>query len=55
MGEQDIYGRVGPNLFKYQDAINRCRLRLYSEERSMKALGREARGEVKALRGRPVV
>jgi|CZCA01.1.fsa_nt_gi CTP:molybdopterin cytidylyltransferase MocA len=54
MGELVIYGRVGPNLFQYLDANTRCRLRLYSEERSMKALGRDARGEVKALMGRLV-
>ena len=49
-----IYGRVGSSLFQYLDANTRCRLRLYSEERSMKALGRDARGEVKALMGRLV-
>ncbi len=52
MGELIIYGRVGSNLFQYLDANTRCRLRLYSEERSMKALGRDVRGEVKALMGR---
>jgi len=51
-GELVIYGRVGSNLFQYLDANTRCRLRLYSEERGMKALGRDARGEVKALMGR---
>ncbi|NLM41574.1 MAG: hypothetical protein GX199_04625 [Firmicutes bacterium] len=54
MGELVIYGRVGSNLFQYLDVNTRCRLRLYSEERSMKALGRDARGEVKALMGRLV-
>ena len=49
-----IYGSVGSSLFQYLDANTRCRLRLYSEERSMKALGRDARGEVKALMGRLV-
>jgi CTP:molybdopterin cytidylyltransferase MocA len=53
-GELVIYGRVGSNLFQYLDANTRCRLRLYSEERGMKALGRDARGEVKALMGRLV-
>ncbi|HKM43654.1 MAG TPA: hypothetical protein VJZ70_06640 [Limnochordia bacterium] len=53
-GELEIYGRVGSNLFQYLDANTRCRLRLYSEERGMKALGRDARGEVKALMGRLV-
>ena len=51
-GEIVIYGRVGSNFFQYLDANTRCRLRLYSEERGMKALGRDARGEVKALMGR---
>lgn len=51
-GELVIYGRVGSNLFQYLDANSRCRLRLYSEERGMKALGRDARGEVQALMGR---
>lgn len=51
-GEMVIYGRVGSNLFQYLDANTRCRLRLFSEERGMKALGRDARGEVKALMGR---
>ena len=53
-GELLIYGRVGSNLFQYLDANTRCRLRLYSEERGMKALGRDTRGEVKALMGRLV-
>ena len=51
-GELVIYGRVGSNFFQYLDANTRCRLRLYSEERGMKALGRDVRGEVKALMGR---
>lgn len=53
-GELIIYGRVGSTLFQYLDANTRCRLRLYSEERGMKALGRDARGEVKALMGKLV-
>lgn len=51
-GELIIYGRVGSNLFQYLDANSRCRLRLYSEERGMKALARDSRGEVKALMGK---
>ncbi len=46
-----IYGRVGSNLFQYLDQNTRCRIRLYSEERGMKALGRDLRGEVKTLMG----
>lgn len=53
-GELVIYGRVGSNLFQYLDANTRCRLRLYSEERGMKSLGRDGRGEVQALMGKLV-
>jgi 2-phospho-L-lactate guanylyltransferase (CobY/MobA/RfbA family) len=51
-GELIIFGRVGSNLFQYLDSNTRCRLRLFSEERGMKALGRDARGEVRSLMGR---
>ena len=54
MGELIIFGRVGSNLFQYLDGHTRCRLRLFSEERGMKALGRDERGEVKSLMGRLV-
>lgn len=53
-GELIIFGRVGSNLFQYLDAHSRCRLRLFSEERGMKALGRDERGEVRSLMGRLV-
>lgn len=53
-GELVIFGRVGSNLFQYLDAHTRCRLRLFSEERGMKALGRDERGEVKSLMGKLV-
>ncbi|BAS28779.1 hypothetical protein [Limnochorda pilosa] len=46
-----IFGRVGGPLFAYLDETTHCRLRLFSEERGMKALGREARGEVTSLIG----
>lgn len=46
-----IYGRVGSLLFSYLDERTRCRIRLLSEERSMKALGRDVRGEVRSLLG----
>lgn len=46
-----IFGRVGGALFAYLDATTRCRLRLFSEERGMKALGRDVRGEVTSLVG----
>lgn len=51
-GELVIFGRVGSNLFQYLDGHTRCRLRLFSEERGMKALGRDERGEVQSLMGR---
>lgn len=46
-----IFGRVGGPLFAYLDENTRCRLRLFSEERGMKALGRDERGEVASLIG----
>lgn len=46
-----IYGRVGGLLFSYLDERTRCRIRLLSEERGMKALGRDERGEVRSVLG----
>ena len=46
-----IFGRLGGPLFTYLDERARCRIRLLSEERSMKALGRDVRGEVRSLLG----
>lgn len=46
-----VYGRVGAPLFGYLDEKTRCRLRLVSEERGMKARGRDERGEVVSLLG----
>ena len=46
-----IFGRVGGALFQYLDAVTQCRLRLFSEERGMKAMGRDLRGEVLSLVG----
>src|SRR5690606_37481107 len=46
-----IFGRLGGPLFTYLDDRARCRIRLLSEERSMKALGRDVRGEVRSLLG----
>jgi hypothetical protein len=53
-GEMVLFGRVGSNLFQYLDAQTRCRIRLFSEERGMKALGRDERGEVVSLMGKLV-
>ncbi len=46
-----IYGRVGSSLFQLLDQLTRCRIRLYSEERGLKALGRDTRGEGRSLIG----
>lgn len=46
-----IFGRLGGPLFSYLDDQARCRIRLLSEERGMKALGRDVRGEVRSLLG----
>lgn len=46
-----IFGRLGGPLFSYLDERARCRIRLLSEERGMKALGRDVRGEVRSLLG----
>mgnify|MGYP001495044776 CR=1 FL=1 len=51
-GEMVLFGRVGSNLFQYLDSQIRCRIRLFSEERGMKALGRDQRGEVVSLMGK---
>ncbi|MBE3598737.1 MAG: hypothetical protein IMX02_08070 [Limnochordaceae bacterium] len=46
-----IFGRIGSPLFHYLDDRTRCRLRVFSEERGMKSLGRDVRGEVVSLIG----
>lgn len=46
-----LYGRINAALFAYLDQYSSCRIRLMSEERGMKALGREARGQVRAVLG----
>lgn len=46
-----LFGRIGAPLFYYLDERTRCRLRVVSEERGMKALGRDVRGEVVSLLG----
>ncbi|HHT36120.1 MAG TPA: hypothetical protein GX019_02970 [Firmicutes bacterium] len=54
-GELLVYGRVNSSLFKLLDELTRCRIRLYSEERGMKALGRDVRGEAQSLFGEMMV
>lgn len=51
-GELVLFGRIGAQLFDYLDNHTSCRIRLFSEERGMKALGRDRRGEVVSLVGR---
>lgn len=46
-----IAGRVSGRQLRFLDERTRCRLRVLSEERGMKALGLEARGEVTSLLG----
>lgn len=49
--EITLVGRVGAPLMSYLNQELKCRLRVFSEERGMKALGREERGEVTSLLG----
>lgn len=42
-------GRISGRQLRFLDEETRCRLRVFSEERGMKSLGREERGEVVSL------
>lgn len=46
-----LMGRVGAPIVAYINTNLKCRLRIYSEERGMKALGRLGQGEVTAMMG----
>ena len=46
-----VCGRVGSHLWAHLDTDLACRTRVFSEERGMRANGREARGEVRSLLG----
>jgi hypothetical protein len=46
-----VSGRVGPHLWSSLDTDLACRTRVFSEERGMRASGREERGEVRSLLG----
>lgn len=46
-----VFGRVNSSLFQLLDQLTHCRIRLYSEERGLKALGRDTRGEGRSLVG----
>ncbi len=50
--ELALFGRVGPPVTGYLNIHLRCRLRVFSEERGMRALGRVAAGSVVSLVGR---
>lgn len=50
--EVALIGRVGPAVIEYMNAHLRVRLRMFSEERGMKALGRESAGLVDSFLGR---
>lgn len=50
--ELALFGRVGPPVTGYLNMHLRCRLRVFSEERGMRALGREQAGAVVSLVGR---
>lgn len=47
-----VYGRVNSRIMQELDASTKCRVRLFSEERGMKTLGRDTRGEVVSVMGR---
>ncbi|HUX86593.1 MAG TPA: hypothetical protein VMW65_06295 [Chloroflexota bacterium] len=46
-----VCGRVGSHLWAHLDSDLACRTRVFSEERGMRANGREVRGEVRSLLG----
>jgi hypothetical protein len=50
--ELALFGRVGPPVTGYLNMHLRCRLRVFSEERGMRALGRVAAGTVVSFLGR---
>ena len=47
-----VAGRVGSQVWRYLERQTACRVRLYSEERGMRADGREEAGQVRSLLGR---
>lgn len=50
-GEAFVAGRVSSNMWQYLERQTACRVRILSEERAMRASGRQARGEVRSLLG----
>lgn len=49
--ELGLIGRVNPTVMTHINSHTFCRLRVYSEERGLKALGREEKGQVVSLLG----
>lgn len=54
LSEVALIGRVSPATVKELNARTRCRLRVFSEERSMRAFGRDVPGGARSLIGRHV-
>ncbi|MBI2912107.1 MAG: hypothetical protein HYY05_08180 [Chloroflexi bacterium] len=50
-----VAGRVSSQVWRYLERQTACRVRLYSEERGMRADGREEAGRVRSLLGRELV
>ena len=50
-GEVLVAGRIGSHVLAHLETDLACRKRVFSEERGMRASGREARGEVRSLLG----
>jgi hypothetical protein len=51
LAEVIVAGRVGSHVWSHLETDVACRLRVFSEERGMRASGREERGEVRSLLG----
>lgn len=51
MAEVLVAGRVGSAVWQYLESETACRIRMYSEERGMLAMGRDTNGEARSLLG----
>lgn len=49
MAEVLVCGRVGSQVWQFLETETACRIRMYSEERGMLAMGRDASGEARSL------
>ena len=54
LAEIALFGRVSPATVAYLNSRTLCRLRVYSEERGMRAFGRDKPGMAKSLIGRMI-